>query len=174
MPQLTSRLFLFSRYPDNCTPSTHVITSRFPLVCRCISDNRWSWAALQGAKSDIPRTVSETSFRSVSLSRSYGNLHRLTSASGGFPRTRAPSCLLPRGIEKKCADNAHAFSGVIKGLNPRSCARSTTLILSTTSSEPATRQAINSCYSIPVTRLLGADFIGYDATPRERAFALFR
>lgn len=70
----------------------------------------------------------------------YIDLHRLPLVFA----QREPSCLLPLGVEK-CADNARAFSGVIKGLNPRSFARSTTLILSTTSSEPATRQAINSC-----------------------------
>lgn len=54
-----------------------------------------------------------------------------------------PSCLLPQEVER-CTDNARAFSGVIKGLNPRSFVRRMTLILSTTPSEPATEQAINS------------------------------
>lgn len=127
--------------------STHVITSRLPPVCCCISDNRWSLATLQRDtgcdKSDIPRTVSETSFRScVSRLRRaiYIDLQgfRWFSLNAG-----RPSCLLPREVER-CADNARAFSGVIKGLNPRSFVRRMTLILSTTPCEPATEQAINS------------------------------
>lgn len=95
-------------------------------------------------KSDIPRTVSETSFRS-SVSRLrpaiYIDLYR------GFRwfslNASRPSCLLPREVER-CTDNARAFSGVIKGLDPRSFVRGMTLILSTTPYEPATEQAINS------------------------------
>lgn len=124
--------------------STHVITSRFPPVCCCISDNRWSRAALQRDtgrdKSDIPRTVSETSFRSCLVCAT-----QFTSTYRGFRwfsfNTSRPSCLLPREVER-CTDNARAFSGVIKGLNPRSFVRRMTLILSTR--EPATEQAINS------------------------------
>lgn len=71
--------------------STHVITSRFSPVCCCISDNRWSRVALERDtgrdKSDIPRTVFGTSFRSC-LSFAPRNLHRLTGASGGFRLTR--------------------------------------------------------------------------------------
>lgn len=61
--------------------------------------------------------------------------------------SRNASCSSFPQVEK-CAGNARAFSSMIKGLNPRSFARNTTLILSTTPSEPATRQAINSCTAL--------------------------
>lgn len=137
-------------FPDVMTTVSRLLTlSRHGsrLFAVAISDNRWSWSALWGAKSDVPRTMLPKPVCHVFFSYMRQFYIILTSMIfRWFSRIRL-SCLLPQGVEK-CADNARAFNGVIKGLNPRSFARSTTLILSTTLSEPTTRQAINFCTAI--------------------------
>lgn len=145
---MSSRLFLFSHYRDSYS-SCLLTLSRHG--CRL---SAVAYRIIDGALQPFRETPGATKVTSrepcpklVSVRVSLVCAAQFTSTYRGFRwfslNASRPSCLLPREVER-CADNARAFSGVIKGLNPRSFVRRMTLILSTTPCEPATEQAINS------------------------------